>query len=173
MTLVRTDVSERRTVKIFSELETLSVTMPVTANVVPSSLIFFALMTKVIFSSETLVPTRSTRRHISEDGNLHSHCRENPKSYIALTGWALRWRRNLASLRYELGFYIPEDDILHSHCLENPKSYIALTGWALQWRRNVSSLRYELGFFIPEGGLLHSHCRENHKSHIALTGWAM
>jgi hypothetical protein len=27
--------------------------------------------------------------YIPEDGILHSHCRENPKSYIALTGWAL------------------------------------------------------------------------------------
>jgi hypothetical protein len=27
--------------------------------------------------------------YISEDGILHSHRRENLKSYIALTGWAL------------------------------------------------------------------------------------
>jgi hypothetical protein len=31
--------------------------------------------------SETLVFTRPTRRHIPEDGTLHSHCRENLKSY--------------------------------------------------------------------------------------------
>jgi hypothetical protein len=34
-----------------------------------------------ICSSETSVHTRSTRRHIPEDGILHSHRRENPKSY--------------------------------------------------------------------------------------------
>jgi hypothetical protein len=27
--------------------------------------------------------------YIPEDDILHSHCRENVKSYIALTGWAL------------------------------------------------------------------------------------
>jgi hypothetical protein len=27
--------------------------------------------------------------HIPEDGILHSHLRENLKSYIALTGWTL------------------------------------------------------------------------------------
>jgi hypothetical protein len=31
----------------------------------------------------------ATRRHIPEDGILHSHRRENLKSYIALTGLAL------------------------------------------------------------------------------------
>jgi hypothetical protein len=67
-----------------------------------------------------------------EDGILHSHCRENLKSYIALTGWTLQWRRNVSPVKYELGFYSPEDGILHSHCRENLKSYIALTGWTLQ-----------------------------------------
>jgi hypothetical protein len=33
-------------------------------------------------SSETSVHTRSTWRHIPEDGILHSHCRENLKSYM-------------------------------------------------------------------------------------------
>jgi hypothetical protein len=40
---------------------------------------------------------------------------ENLKYYIALTGWALQRRRNVSSVRYELGFYIPEDSSLHSH----------------------------------------------------------
>jgi hypothetical protein len=63
-----------------------------------------------------------------EDDILHSHCPENLKSYIELTGWSLAWRRNMSPVRYELGFYIPEDGILHSHCRGNVKSYIALTG---------------------------------------------
>jgi hypothetical protein len=72
-----------------------------------------------------------TRRYITEDAILHSHCHENLKSYIALTGWALQRRGNVFHVRYELGFYIPEDGILHSHCRENLKSYIALTSWTL------------------------------------------
>jgi hypothetical protein len=67
---------------------------------------------------------------IPEDDSLHSQRRENLKSYIALTGWALYWRRNVFPVRYKLGFYISEDDILHSQRRENLKSYIALTGWA-------------------------------------------
>jgi hypothetical protein len=69
--------------------------------------------------------------YISEDAILHSHCRENLKSYIALTDWTLYRRRNVSAVRYELGFYIPEDDILHSHRRENLNSYIALTSWTL------------------------------------------
>jgi hypothetical protein len=34
------------------------------------------------------VLARATRCNIPDDGILHSHCRENLKSYIALTGWA-------------------------------------------------------------------------------------
>jgi hypothetical protein len=82
-------------------------------------------------SSETSVLTSATRRHIPEDDILHSHRRENLKSYIALTGWVLQRRLNVFPERYELGFYIPEDDILHSHRRENLISYIALTGWTL------------------------------------------
>jgi hypothetical protein len=69
--------------------------------------------------------------YIPEDGILHSHRRENLKSYIALTGWTLQRRRVVSPMRYELGFYIPEDCILHSYRRENLKSYIALTGWTL------------------------------------------
>jgi hypothetical protein len=69
--------------------------------------------------------------YIPEDGILHSYCRANLKSYIALTGWTLQWRRNVSPVKYEMGFYIPEDTILHSHSRENLKSYIALTGWTL------------------------------------------
>jgi hypothetical protein len=68
--------------------------------------------------------------YISEDGILHSHLRENLKSYIALTGWALWRRRNVSPVKYELGFCIPEDGILHSHRRENLRSYIILTGRA-------------------------------------------
>jgi hypothetical protein len=62
---------------------------------------------------------------------IHSHSRENLKSYITLTGWTLQWRRKVSPVRYELEFYIPEDGILQIHSRENLKSYIALTGWGL------------------------------------------
>jgi hypothetical protein len=65
--------------------------------------------------------------NIPEDVILHSHRRENLKSYIALTGWSRQRRRNVSPVRYELGFYIPEDTILHHLRGENLKSYIALT----------------------------------------------
>jgi hypothetical protein len=61
----------------------------VAASVVPSSHILVALMKEALRSSETSVLTRAARRNIPEDAILHSHCRENVKSYIALTGWTL------------------------------------------------------------------------------------
>jgi hypothetical protein len=61
----------------------------VNANFVPISLILVTLMMEVIGSSETLILTTATRCHIPEDCILHSHRRENLKSYIALTDWTL------------------------------------------------------------------------------------
>jgi hypothetical protein len=58
------------------------------AKFIPNSLILFTLMKQAMFS-ETSVLTRATRHHVLEDGILHSHRRENLKSYIELSGWAL------------------------------------------------------------------------------------
>jgi hypothetical protein len=95
----------------------------VTANFVLSSSNVVTLRIEVRRSSETSVLIRATRRHIREDGILHTRRRENQKSYIALTGLALWQRRNVFPVRYELGFYVPEDGILHSHRSGNLKSY--------------------------------------------------
>jgi hypothetical protein len=53
----------------------------ITANVVPSTPIVVTLMIEVLCSSETSAPTRDTRRNITKVGILHSHRRENLKSY--------------------------------------------------------------------------------------------
>jgi hypothetical protein len=51
---------------------------------------FSPLKMEAIPSSETSVHTRSTWRHIPEDGILHSHCCENLKSYNNLLNWKNR-----------------------------------------------------------------------------------
>jgi hypothetical protein len=84
--LVRTDVSEEQSAH-FVFLHSVH-RLLVTANVL-SSPILVTLMMVALSSFKTSVLTRATRRNIQEDDILHSDRRENLKSYIALTGWAL------------------------------------------------------------------------------------
>jgi hypothetical protein len=101
--LVRTDVSEERRASFIrvTRIGELGTTLDVASN------------------------RRTLRRNtIPEDGILHSHRRENLKSYIALTDWALLRRRNVSDVGHELGFYIPTDGNLHCYHHENLRPYI-------------------------------------------------
>jgi hypothetical protein len=57
----------------------------VTANV-PSSQVLVTLMIEALGSSETSALATATRRDNLQDGILHSHRRENLRSYLALNG---------------------------------------------------------------------------------------
>jgi hypothetical protein len=98
--LVRTDISEELSSSFImvTRIGGLETTLAVTSNRstlqrnnttnVPNSP-SVNLMMEAILSSETPILTTATLRNIPRDGILHIDHRENLKSYIALTGWAV------------------------------------------------------------------------------------
>jgi hypothetical protein len=81
---VRTYVWEEliTSVLMVERISELGTTLAATINVFPSSLLLSTMKMEAIRSSEMSVPTSPTRRHITEDGIVNNHHRENLESHF-------------------------------------------------------------------------------------------
>jgi hypothetical protein len=83
LVIIKSNENELREIRICNENISTMKQVP-SAHAGSSLADFSTLKMEAMRSSEMSVNTRSTLRHISEDGILHSHRCENLKSYIFL-----------------------------------------------------------------------------------------
>jgi hypothetical protein len=120
-------------------------------------------------SPVTSVHTRSKRRHIPEDGILHSHRCENLKSAVCSHLLTLvprsriylpwRWCRRSPEPSVHTSSkrrHIPKDGILHSHRCENLKSY-ALSLLCGDVRFSAQPLRLRINIYQLSGTIFSTH----------------
>jgi hypothetical protein len=141
--LVRTDVSEELSASFImvTRIGELGTTLAVT------------LMKEPLSSSETSVLTRATRRNIPEDTILHSHRRENLKSYILQTSLLILLNcalfpftpgssNTFATLKYS---YVLCDQINYSkYCFPN-EMWIRKADWEIGMKVTASIIMVILG----------------------------